>query len=487
MSETPQIFRRIVRKRGEPPKARVPKASKPIEEEVQVNEPEAVLTPELNLVAALPLKESRIFLKTKMLFLTYPGHIDAEGYLAWIRAKIPKNTTLTHYAIAHEVGYDDMEKHPEGYAHTHMSLQFDRPYQVSTARTLDYHGVHGDYLRTKSIVASHRYLAKGDIDIELCRAEGIDYTKKETKAKPFPRKPPVLFTNVTDLEQYTTQAQQNQEMVDLVEYLKTCKTLDQALEHEMNTDPSTTNNILKLWGELNNSCDYSDGYHMRKALTIELYPWQQMIYDQLVPDNTDDRLVTWIYNRKGNIGKSTLVDVVHNKLPGVLVLSDTARTNDMALVLAEYCKRVGESPKILLFDLARSRADNHSMYTFLEQVKNGHILSAKYKSMQLAIKPPHVIVFANFFPDLKGFSADRWNIIDIKNSLNGIGHDVIHIPTDHFGSALKKDQMAHHMEQRRIAKIISDQHQRRIDDLLNEGFTQEEIDEYLDQDTLLES
>ena len=73
---------------------------------------------------------------------------------------------------------------------------------------------------------------------------------------------------------------------------------------------------------------------------------------------------------------------------------------------------------IFLFNLLRS--DTEVAYGLLENLKDGYLISAKYKSKQLKIKTPNtVMVFSNDFPDKPSLSRDRWKIYQIiENKLH---------------------------------------------------------------------
>ena len=51
----------------------------------------------------------------------------------------------------------------------------------------------------------------------------------------------------------------------------------------------------------------------------------------------------------------------------------------------------------------------------MESFKNGRFFSPKYGSCLKRFKPPHVVVFANYMPDLEKLSMDRWDIMDLDN------------------------------------------------------------------------
>ena len=68
--------------------------------------------------------------------------------------------------------------------------------------------------------------------------------------------------------------------------------------------------------------------------------------------------------------------------------------------------------RVVFFDAPRSQEDTFP-YAVLEVLKNGVYLSTKYRSVQRRFAPPHLVVMANFSPELSKMSADRWNIIHI--------------------------------------------------------------------------
>ena len=67
---------------------------------------------------------------------------------------------------------------------------------------------------------------------------------------------------------------------------------------------------------------------------------------------------------------------------------------------------------IFVFNLLRS--DTAVAYGLLENLKDGNLISSKYKSKVLKIKTPNtVIVFSNSYPNMDQLSADRWKIYEI--------------------------------------------------------------------------
>lgn len=134
-----------------------------------------------------------------------------------------------------------------------------------------------------------------------------------------------------------------------------------------------------------------------KTIT-ELRPWQIELEKECLTE-PDDRSIHWFYDRNGNNGKTVFAKYMAVR-HGATVLS-SGKTADLAYIC--------DSPRIVIFNLARSVEDRFN-YQALESIKDGMILSAKYESKMKLFNPPHVIVLANWLPDMEALSRDRWRI-----------------------------------------------------------------------------
>jgi len=67
----------------------------------------------------------------------------------------------------------------------------------------------------------------------------------------------------------------------------------------------------------------------------------------------------------------------------------------------------------VFFDWPRCNIEQFP-YGLVEQFKNGYFFSTKYESIAKRFKIPHVVVFANFPPDVSQMSLDRWDILEIQ-------------------------------------------------------------------------
>ncbi|KAK7505378.1 hypothetical protein BaRGS_00003540 [Batillaria attramentaria] len=81
--------------------------------------------------------------------------------------------------------------------------------------------------------------------------------------------------------------------------------------------------------------------------------------------------------------------------------------------------------RVVIFDLARSQED-HINYEIIESIKNGVMFSSKYESQMKIFPPPHVVIFANFPPNLRKLSQDRWDIkFNSDEVLTDIGMETV--------------------------------------------------------------
>lgn len=134
-----------------------------------------------------------------------------------------------------------------------------------------------------------------------------------------------------------------------------------------------------------------------------LKPWQEKVIQNLQKDN--DRYIWWYWDEIGNIGKSALCKYMFVNLKAEIFKN--AKSGDIGYA-------VSDQPKICIFDFSRSQED-YVNYGILEDLKNGFVFSSKYESKAKVFNSPSVIVFANFEPDCKKMSADRWKVFKITN------------------------------------------------------------------------
>lgn len=147
----------------------------------------------------------------------------------------------------------------------------------------------------------------------------------------------------------------------------------------------------------------------------DFYKWQSRVLELL--KNQSDRSILWIYEAKGNTGKSSLVKylAVHES---AIVLSGKAA--DIKYGIVKFYEQHRRYPNLICVDVPRTRRE-FLQYSAIEEVKNGCFFSGKYEGMMCVFNNPTIVCFSNSMPDLKSMSRDRWDIYEINNK------DLLHV------------------------------------------------------------
>lgn len=135
--------------------------------------------------------------------------------------------------------------------------------------------------------------------------------------------------------------------------------------------------------------------------------WQKFCIDEMNRP-ADNRTINWFWSDKGKVGKTALIRYLVDKHKAQFA-SGGKYTDVMNLV---YHTNMDEC-RCVLFVLPREHK-NHISYSALESVKDGLVSNMKsYQNGSKIFNPPHVFVFANYPPDDRNLSVDRWNIIQL--------------------------------------------------------------------------
>lgn len=128
-------------------------------------------------------------------------------------------------------------------------------------------------------------------------------------------------------------------------------------------------------------------------------PWQAECLE-IVRAPVDNRKIHWYVDEIGDKGKSYLADYLATL--GALVL-EPGPLRDMAYIM---CNAV--APKTVIIDIPKSKTEHiDHIYGFAESLKNGRIQNTKYESRVHMFRRPHVLIFANVYPDAARWSRDR--------------------------------------------------------------------------------
>lgn len=149
--------------------------------------------------------------------------------------------------------------------------------------------------------------------------------------------------------------------------------------------------------------------YMEKTYTdIKWYDWQQEVLDILATEpNTRD--IYWFWEPVGNKGKSFMTKYINWKFNTVIV---NGKQSDVFNGIKTFLDTEKVFPQVAIVDIPRSNK-NYVCYGTMEKIKDGLAYSGKYEGGKLELLPLHMIVFANFEPNLEEMSADRWHIREL--------------------------------------------------------------------------
>lgn len=132
------------------------------------------------------------------------------------------------------------------------------------------------------------------------------------------------------------------------------------------------------------------------------FPWQKDLL-AILTGPVKEREILWLYDPLGAQGKSKFAKYMSFKHHATLLAYAST-----ANLLSQASKMIST---IYIVDLSRTKpkeVDENDLYAALEQIKNGSVLNTKYVTGQVNFNPPHVVVMANYNPDRKKMSMDRF-------------------------------------------------------------------------------
>jgi len=154
-------------------------------------------------------------------------------------------------------------------------------------------------------------------------------------------------------------------------------------------------------------CELAEEYEKQP-----LRPWQKELEEraEAMASMGDDRHIQWICDTEGGTGKSWYIR--YKLMTMGIEKVFTANCSAMKDIAYAY-----KGQPLVYFDLPRTQEEKFA-YGTVEALKDGKIFSSKYESQMKIFKPPTVIVFANFIPDRRMLSKDRWIVCTVeKNQL----------------------------------------------------------------------
>lgn len=294
----------------------------------------------------------------RSLHLTYKTHLKKKS----LEDLIKKENIKCAYDAVHETAD---ERHP--YEHTHVLMSFNKPVHFTNCRKFDIEGIHPNI---KAIRTREHW------------KNSYEYIRKERN--PFVRKLTgnewMWLGNVRDI-------------------IQSHRSFDDVLN-----DDTIVHYVRKYltWAHAVFSARPQKKFFRHKELRL----WQRVAKKKLL--DQDDRKVLWIYDPKGNGGKTQLGK--HLKDEGSFYTRGGKATD----IAYKY-----KNQDNVILDLTRSQ-EEYTPYKLIEQFKDGIIESTKYRPID---KYPHgrdtcrVCIFANYLPETQqSISADRWEIYKLENN-----------------------------------------------------------------------
>lgn len=298
----------------------------------------------------------RLQLRKGKLLLTYKSHIDRVLYGDFIHGKGKK----CEIYIAHETA--DAQN---PYLHSHVLIIYSVKIDTTDPRYFDFQEIHPNI---KKILTKKHFI------------NSLKYMMKEDK---------------THEDELINLAEENE--LTLFDRISECKTIQDALR--MADVPGDATGIVTMYN-----------YRIMPGLKVlpPKFPWQTEL-DHEIQTEPDDRSIIWYMDPPGNSGKTKMAKFCAVTYPEDVYIVNQFGGPANAASIIKSALNGGWSGKTLIVNLSRT-AEEKAIYEPLEMIKDGFITTTKWAGQTLLFQEPHVVVFANFEPDIHKMSLDRWKI-----------------------------------------------------------------------------
>jgi len=309
--------------------------------------------------------ETNFYLQNQRLLITYPSHIPKDFLESFFKV----NMGAKELIIAHENG-DANSVTP--YEHTHVYVDFGRRFQTRNCRFFDIGTLHPHIkkiLSSQQIANTKKYLCKEDPD----NADLLKSLVKEDSFDP--------------------------------ELIWKCESIQDVLSRYCKK-PSDAPGLIALFN------------YKKKIPKREIYlehAWQYQLAGYL-KDTPVPRKILWIFDPVGNTGKTRLALHLWDSCPLSYYIVDKLGGGRDAATIIHSALETGWDGWCFICDLPRD-AENKSIYEPLESLSNGFTTATKYKGSTQIWESGHVVVFANFLPNIHKMSHDRWDVREIVNEV----------------------------------------------------------------------
>lgn len=313
--------------------------------------------------------------QSKAYLLTYKTHLDKEGIETFL-TQTGGHRTLAKFLAAHETGDKTCP-----YEHTHILVVFTKPLSSRNCRIFDFDSIH------PNIKALRGSKAVKDAEQYLC---------KEDPANANILLKPTLIDTI----------------INARTPLDACRLVAEK--------PSDIGGVIQGWNLREPQLQLPD------PINPENREWQKEILEK-VSERAHPRHIHWLFDEIGNTGKSSFSNFLEDEedekgFTKWFALADVSNSKEVAHQVLSAVQR-GWSGWGVIIDLSRSFEHSSAIYTVLEGLKNGRMTSVKYQGGRIKMASPHVIVLANWWPDITRLSQDRWLIHEITQDYKLVRRD----------------------------------------------------------------
>lgn len=299
--------------------------------------------------------------KNQKVMLTYKTWINKEEFRKWVCYHFCEPKTIY---IAHECGKNDPIT---PYEHSHVVMDLGRAFDRTDVRLFDFNGIHPNISIIDKIINWKR----------ACK-----YICKEDKS---------VTLNDVDRFNATTSVWENR---SLTEALERCRLQD-------------VNNTIALFK--NRPIELPEP----EIEEDEFFSWQKTMWE-IICKKPDNRSVMWLFDKKGNSGKTVFAKWCCLKHPDkCIMMNNVGRISDFSMNLQNFQEK-GWRGDVCFLNLSRSYSDRTNIYEACEIIKDGYITCTKYQGGCTWLPAMHVIVMSNFLPQTDKLSEDRWRFFTIN-------------------------------------------------------------------------
>ena len=145
-----------------------------------------------------------------------------------------------------------------------------------------------------------------------------------------------------------------------------------------------------------------------RVRSLVLLRWQEELVNILNTVRNSNRAIVWIVDVPGGAGKSVMCQWLLSMGTfgkGILFQDFDYRSNSFLF----------NSEELVIFDIPRNHAATD--LRFVEDCKNGYLISSKYECRQKIFASPVVVIFSNEYPEKSLLSVDRWNVYSITDEM----------------------------------------------------------------------